>query len=69
MSSAPTSPPSPQVPAVATAGWASVVAAVDALSATEASVVEPSGSLDRERWLDARDRALRSVPALSMLEF
>jgi hypothetical protein len=31
--------------------------------------VEPSGSLDRERWLDARERSLRTVPALSSLTF
>jgi len=33
------------------------------------AVVEPSGRLDRERWLEARERALRTVPALSALEF
>ncbi len=33
------------------------------------AVVEPSGRLDRERWLDARERALRTVPSLSALQF
>ena len=33
------------------------------------SRVEPSGSLDRDRWLDARARAMRTVPALSALTF
>ncbi len=31
--------------------------------------IEPNGALDRSRWLDARERSLRSVPALSMLTF
>ena len=30
---------------------------------------EPTGSFDRDGWLDARARALRTVPALSMLSF
>jgi glycerol kinase len=31
--------------------------------------VEPDGSLDRSRWLELREHALRTVPALSMLTF
>lgn len=33
------------------------------------AVVDPNGSFDRSRWLDARSRALRMVPDLSNLEF
>jgi glycerol kinase len=32
-------------------------------------VVEPGPTLDRARWLDLRDRARRTVPALSALDF
>jgi len=42
----------------------------DAVATTaEPEVVEPGRHLDRERWLDARQRALRTVPFLSSLEF
>lgn len=33
------------------------------------AVIEPVRRLDRERWLDARDRSLRTVPDLSNLDF
>ncbi|HLI15787.1 MAG TPA: FGGY-family carbohydrate kinase [Acidimicrobiales bacterium] len=33
------------------------------------AVIEPRRRLDRERWLDARARALRTVPSLSALDF
>jgi glycerol kinase len=33
------------------------------------AIVEPQGRLDRGRWLAARDRALRTVPFLSALDF
>ena len=47
--------------------WSSLHDAVSTLSARE--VVDPQHRLDRERWLDARSRALRTVPFLSSLEF
>jgi glycerol kinase len=31
--------------------------------------IEPGARLDRETWLEVRDKALRTVPALSMLSF
>lgn len=33
------------------------------------ALIQPSASLDRERWLTARDHALGTVPALSALKF
>jgi glycerol kinase len=33
------------------------------------AVVEPNRRVDRQRWLEARDRALRTVPELSDIEF
>jgi hypothetical protein len=33
------------------------------------AVVEPTRRVDRQRWLEARDRALRTVPELSDLAF
>ena len=33
------------------------------------AVIEPARRVDRQRWLEARDRALRTVPELSDLDF
>ena len=33
------------------------------------AVIEPTRRVDRQRWLEARDRALRTVPELSDLDF
>ena len=35
---------------------------------TEAAI-EPRHRLDRQRWFDARERALKMVPALSVISF
>ena len=52
---------------VATGVWASLDEAT--MVTPRPTRVEPDGTLDRERWLDARARALRTVPALSALTF
>ena len=36
---------------------------------TPRRVVEPKGKRDRDRWRQARDRALQAVPDLSSLDF
>jgi glycerol kinase len=51
----------------ATGVWASLAEA--AATARHGPVVEPTRRLDRERWLDARSRALRTVPAMSAISF
>jgi glycerol kinase len=52
---------------VATGRWSSLREAASVVP--EPDRIEPTGTLDRERWLDARERSLRTVPALSMLSF
>lgn len=47
--------------------WPSLAAA--ATTARHAPIVEPRHALDRERWLDARERALKTVPAMSAIKF
>ncbi|HXZ83110.1 MAG TPA: FGGY-family carbohydrate kinase [Acidimicrobiales bacterium] len=51
----------------ATGVWSSLAEA--AATARHGPVVEPARRLDRERWLDARERALRTVPAMSAISF
>ena len=51
----------------ATGIWPSLAEA--ASTARCAPVLEPARRLDRERWLEARERALRTVPALSAISF
>ena len=51
----------------ATGLWPSLAAA--ASTARHGAVVEPARRLDRDRWLDARARALRTVPAMSAISF
>jgi glycerol kinase len=52
---------------VAIGTWASLDDATGELRPR--AVVEPTRRVDRQRWLEARDRALRTVPELSDLEF
>ncbi len=52
---------------VAVGTWASLEEATAELRPR--AVVEPNRRVDRQRWLEARDRALRTVPELSDLEF
>jgi len=33
------------------------------------TIVEPARQVDRQRWFEARDRALRTIPELSDIEF
>jgi len=47
--------------------WASLEEATASLQPR--TVVEPTRRVDRERWLEARERALRTVPELSDLDF
>ena len=47
--------------------WESLEEATGTLAPS--GVVEPSRRLDRGRWLEARSRALRTVPELSDLDF
>jgi len=47
--------------------WPSLADA--AKTARYLTLVEPRRSLDRERWLDARERALKTVPAMSAITF
>jgi glycerol kinase len=47
--------------------WGSLAEA--ASTAQHGPVVEPARRLDRERWLDARARSLRTVPAMSAISF
>ena len=49
-------------------GWWSSLAEA-AAAVTPRAVVEPRRRPDRGRWLDARERALRTVPFLSALDF
>ena len=51
----------------ATGLWVSLAEA--ASTARHGPVVEPARRLDRDRWLDARARALRTVPAMSAISF
>jgi glycerol kinase len=51
----------------ATGLWVSLAEA--ASTARQGPVVEPARRLDRDRWLDARARALRTVPAMSAISF
>jgi glycerol kinase len=51
----------------ATGVWASLEEAT--ATARHGPLVEPARRLDRERWLDARSRALRTVPAMSAISF
>ena len=51
----------------ATGVWSSLREA--AATARQGPVVEPARRLDRERWLDARERSLRTVPAMSAISF
>jgi glycerol kinase len=52
---------------VAVGTWASLEDAVADLKPR--AVVEPTRRVDRDRWLEARGRALRTVPGLSDLDF
>ncbi|HLN05833.1 MAG TPA: FGGY-family carbohydrate kinase [Acidimicrobiales bacterium] len=52
---------------VAMGTWASLEEATAGLRPR--AVIEPSRRVDRERWLEARDRSLRTVPELSDLAF
>jgi glycerol kinase len=52
---------------VAVGTWASLEDAAETLQPR--SVVEPTRRVDRGRWLEARARALRTVPELSDLDF
>ena len=52
---------------VAVGTWASLEEATAELRPR--TVVEPTRRVDRQRWLDARARALRTVPELSDLDF
>ena len=52
---------------VASRTWSSLGEAVSVVAPR--AVLEPRRRLDRERWLDARERALRTVPGLSALRF
>ena len=52
---------------VAVGTWASLEEAAAELQPR--TVVEPTRRVDRQRWLEARDRALRTVPELSDLDF
>ncbi|MEZ5140962.1 MAG: FGGY family carbohydrate kinase [Acidimicrobiales bacterium] len=45
-------------------GWADIAA-----TWSPTTIVEPGAPLDRERWIDARDRATRWFPDLSGLDF
>ncbi|MGD0742641.1 MAG: FGGY family carbohydrate kinase [Acidimicrobiales bacterium] len=51
----------------ATGVWGSLGEA--AATARCGTAVEPARRLDRDRWLDARARALRTVPAMSAISF
>ncbi len=51
----------------ATGVWSSLAEA--ASTARHGPLVEPARRLDRERWLEARARALRTVPAMSAISF
>ncbi len=51
----------------ATGLWPSLAEA--ASTARHGAVDEPARRLDRDRWLDARARALRTVPAMSAISF
>ncbi|MGA8295807.1 MAG: FGGY-family carbohydrate kinase [Acidimicrobiales bacterium] len=51
----------------ATGVWSSLQAAAGTIRAQAA--IEPARHLDRERWFDARARALKMVPALSAVSF
>jgi glycerol kinase len=52
---------------VAVGTWASLEEATAELRPR--TVVEPTRRVDRQRWLEARARALRTVPELSDLDF
>ena len=52
---------------VAVGTWASLEEATAELQPR--SVIEPTRRVDRQRWLEARSRALRTIPALSDLDF
>ena len=52
---------------VAVGTWASLDEATAGLRPR--AVVEPTRRVDRARWLEARDRALRTVPELSDIAF
>ena len=52
---------------VAVGTWASLEEAAAELQPR--AVIEPKRRVDRQRWLEARDRALRTVPELSDLDF
>jgi glycerol kinase len=52
---------------VAVGTWANLEEATAELRPR--AVVEPTRRVDRQRWLEARDRALRTVPELSDLAF
>ncbi len=52
---------------VATGRWEDLGAACTIVPLPER--VEPAGTLDRDHWIEMRTRALRTVPALSMLSF
>jgi glycerol kinase len=52
---------------VAVGTWPSLEAASAQLQPR--AVIEPTRRADRQRWLEARDRALRTVPELSDLDF
>ena len=52
---------------VAVGPWASLEEAAAELQPR--SVIEPTRRVNRQRWLEARDRALRTVPELSDLDF
>ena len=52
---------------VAVGTWASLEEAAAELRPR--SVIEPTRRVNRQRWLEARDRALRTVPELSDLDF
>ena len=52
---------------VAVGTWASLEEATAELRPR--AVVEPARRVDRQRWLEARDRSLRTVPELSDIEF
>jgi glycerol kinase len=52
---------------VAAGVWSSLEKAASTIG--PASTVEPARHLDRQRWFDARQRALKMVPALSAISF
>ena len=52
---------------VAVGTWASLEDAAAGLQPR--AIVEPTRRVDRQRWLEARSRALRIVPELSDLDF